>query len=429
MHILVTGANGFIGSHIVGALLEAHHEVTAAVRSPRAFCTRFPLAKAVHCDFNRDTDPACWRGRLHGVDAVINCAGILRGGLRQSAKAIHIRTPAALFQACKQASVRRVIHISAVSADINARTGYAHTKAEAEQQLKNLDLDWIILRPSLVYAAGSYGGTSFLRGLASLPWILPTVGTGGQLFRPIHARDLAAGTVRLLERPGIARITMEPGGPENLSMLIILRKLRAWLGLRPALDIRMPVRGIQAMARIGDLVNATSFNTTALRQLEFGNTGDPESFIRLTELSPSSMDQWLLRQPSHVQDRWHARLVWLTPCLRYALATLWLASGLIGLFAGHSHALTSLHSAGFSTSFAEPLTSAGCALDLAIGLAILAHWKPRLLGGLQLIVIAAYTIALSIVVTWLWANPLGPLLKNLPILAAIGIWMVVEDKR
>jgi len=96
---------------------------------------------------------------LGGVDAVINCAGALQSGRGQNLHAIHLEAPLALYRACVEEKVRRVVHVSAISANPEARTDYARTKHAAEAALKELDIDWTILRPSLVYAEGSHGGT------------------------------------------------------------------------------------------------------------------------------------------------------------------------------------------------------------------------------------------------------------------------------
>lgn len=429
MRILVAGANGFIGSHITGALIEAGHHVVAAVRNPGLFLFRFPGAEAISVDFNRDTTPKDWAERLENIDAVVNCAGILRSRLRHKMEAVHLLAPRALFEACARCGVKRVIHVSAVSADADVGTPYASTKAAAEDTLRQTDLDWVILRPSLVYAAGSYGGTSLLRGLAALPGFIPVVGAGEQSFRPIHAVDLAAGIVRLLERSDGGRMTLEPAGPEILPLSSILKNLRAWLGFKPARIVHVPTWLARITARIGDLVSAAAFNTTALRQLEFGNAGDPAEFIRITGVSPAPMRQWLLRQPSHVQDRWHARLYWPRILLRYVLATLWIASGVIGLWPARDTALSLLVFAGFSSAATWALVAGTCVLDIVIGVAIVIRWRTRWLGLIQLAVVAGYTITLSIAAPGLWADPFGVLLKNLPILIAIGIWMVLEDDR
>ena len=103
------------------------------------------------------TQPQEWVRHLAGLDAVINCAGILQGRPGQSIDAIHAGAPIALFRACEAAGVKRVIQISAISAEPGAGTGYAVSKHAADIYLAGTDLDWVILRPSLVYAAGAFG--------------------------------------------------------------------------------------------------------------------------------------------------------------------------------------------------------------------------------------------------------------------------------
>jgi len=413
----------------MGALLEAGQEVRAAVRRPTEVLVRFPTVEAIALDFNQATDTDDWSVPLREVDAVVNCAGVLRGSRWQRIDDVHLNAPKALFTACERLGIKRLIHISAVSADADAHTRYSHTKAEAEAALREMALDWVILRPSLVYAAGSYGGTSLLRGLSALPWVMPVVGEGNQPFRPIHARDLAIGIVQLLERPEVAKVTLEPAGPEIVTLSEVLARLRAWLGLRSARTIHVPVPVARLAARIGDLVRAPTFNTTALRQLRYGNTGDPTEFVHLTGVSPAPMGSWLWRQPSHVQDRWHARLYWLRPLLRYVLGGLWLTSGAIGLGPARGYVLGMLAFSGLSAAAAWAITIGTCALDLAVGTLILVRWRPRVLGAVQLLVVFGYTVALSIVAPGFWTDPFGVLVKNVPILVAIAVWMVLEDDR
>ena len=149
MRILLTGATGFIGRHIAGRLIGAGHELVCCVRDTARCRRMFPRQTAVACDFNRDTDAADWLPRLEGIEAVINCAGILQGRPGQSIEAIHSAAPKALFDACLRAGVRRVVQISALGADEGAGTAYAETKLEADRHLQGLDLDWTVtpLRP------------------------------------------------------------------------------------------------------------------------------------------------------------------------------------------------------------------------------------------------------------------------------------------
>lgn len=429
MRVLLTGANGFVGSHILGELLEAGHEVVAAVRNPEALKRRFADVLAIDCDFNRDTSAEAWLSRLDGVDAVINCAGVLTSSPGQDIQAIHYQAPRALFDACQQAGVKRVIQISAVSADEGAGTAYASSKMQADVYLRSLPLDWLVLKPSLIYSHGSYGGTSVLRGLAALPGCVPVVDKGEQLFRPLHAKDLARGVVALLSADAPRRCTLEPAGPEVISMRDLLARLRSWMGLGPFRQWNVPHGLAEFGARIGDLLRIGAINTTALRQLRFGNTGDPAQWIQATGFSPRSLQSWQRREPSHVQDRWHARLFFLRPLCRVVLALLWLVSGILGLTFGRDAALGLMQQAGFSDAFAVLTLVATCVLDLLIGVLLLVWPRVRVLGLAQLLIVGSYTLILTVLHPGLWADPLGPLLKNAPILALVLVWMALEDDR
>ncbi len=112
-------------------------------------------------------------------------------------KAIHVDMPRALYAGASRAGVRHVLLISAISARDDVVTDYSLTKLAGEEALRSSGLGWTILRPSLVYGDGSYGGTSLLRGLAALPFFIPVPGKGEYAFSPIHASDLAR-SVRLI---------------------------------------------------------------------------------------------------------------------------------------------------------------------------------------------------------------------------------------
>src|SRR6185437_6615359 len=144
MKLLLTGATGFIGRYLLMALIQAGHDVVPAVRRPAEADRLLPRPASIRADFNRMTAAEDWAPHLAGIDAVINCAGILQGRPGQSIDAIHARAPIALFQACEAAGIRRVIQISAISAEPGAGTGYAATKHAADAWLAGTGLDWVI---------------------------------------------------------------------------------------------------------------------------------------------------------------------------------------------------------------------------------------------------------------------------------------------
>jgi len=424
-NVLVLGATGFIGRRIVAALLDAGYAPVGGVRRPRLFERMFPGCQAVACDLAHDIDPAHWLPRLAGIQAVVNCAGVLTD---RHSRAVHVDAPKALHAACEQAGLRRIIHISAISASEDAGTAYAGEKRAAEIDLQRRDLDWVVLRPSLVFAEGSHGGTSALRGMAAFPGFVPLPGGGEQSFTPIHAEDLAAAVVRLVSPGAPAKLVLEPCGPETMTLKAIVLAWRAWLGLAPAPVLAVPMVLVRILGRALDFLGGGPLSTTGVRQLEFGNAGDGQAFAAAIGFAPRSMRAWLQARPSSVQDKWHARLYFLRPILRWVLGSSWIASGVIGMLAPVGFVAAMLVPFNIA-AVAPPVRGATCLLDIAIGIALLARFRPGLMLAVQVLVVLGYSTAFTIAEPALWLEPLGPLVKNAAFLGLAAVIAVLEDDR
>lgn len=417
MRVLLTGANGFIGSHIAAALLERGHAVVAAVRDPDKLARRFPSLEAVACDLNRFTRPADWSPLVSGCDAVVNCAGILQTRRGDAAARIHAEAPAALFQAAIEAGAKRLVQISAVS--VGADTEYARSKRAGDEALMRLDADWVVLRPSLVYGRMAYGGTSLMRALAALPFAMPVVGRGDQAFQPVHVQDVGATVLWALESPDAPRRVVEPCGPDQLMLRDILPLYRGWLGLPPAPLVEVPEPLVRLASRAGDWAGTGSLTSTALEQMRFGNAADPEAFSAATGIRPRRMTDALEREPAGPAELWQARLMLLRPVVRAALALLWLVSALLGFFATAQVAAYGPPALGLLTG----------AWDILLAVLVALSLKPRLTFWLQILTVLGYTAVLTFIEPALWLDLFGPLLKNIPILALILVHRVLEEER
>ena len=426
MRVMLLGAAGFIGRHILGALLAAGHEVVAVVRRTGDLDRIFPEARFVPVDLSDATDEAAWRARLGGVAVIVNAAGLLRG---PHMEAVHVDMPRALYGAARDAGVQRSLLISAISARDDVATDYARSKLAGEAVLRASGLDWTILRPSLVYGDGSYGGTSLLRGMAGLPFVTPIPGRGDQRFTPIHADDLARDVVQMCGDARFAGRTIEPVGPETIDLRVLLARYRAWLGFGRARFLPVPMPGMGALARIGDLFGDGPVSSNSLAQLVAGNAGDSAAYARAVGTAPRSIDEALRRRPAGVQDRWHARLYFLAPAIRLALVLLWLVSAGLGLVHGEAGARDVVAALGLPSGLADPLRVGASLVDVAIALWLLFARSARWTTIVQLGVILGYTVVLGVALPRLWLDPLGPLLKNLPILLLVAVHGAIGDKR
>jgi len=432
--ILVTGASGFIGRHLVAALRQAGHEVVGVGRNLGSARRLIPDIEWRHADFNKHVTPEAWRPRLAGIDAVINCAGVLQSSRGNDIERIHTAAPIALFRAAEAAGIKRVIQVSALGAEAEAGTAYARSKESADAFLATTSLEWVIVYPSLVYARDCYGGTALFRALAALPWLVPLPGDGRQAFQPIHMADLAAIVVGLLGPKAPLKSRLVAVGPEAVSLARILAAYRRWLGFGKARFLPVPMPLIRISAHIADglrwIGGRGAFSSTSIKQLEYGNTADPDPRIAALGVRPRRFADGLAWEPAGVPERWHARLYFLKPALRWSLGLFWLWTGIATAFLFpqvESEAL--MAQAGIPQALHGATFWLGSAFDAAIGLALLLRWRVKAVGLLGIVATLGYLALLSATTGSLWLHPLGALSKLVPLIAAMAVMVAIEDDR
>lgn len=431
MRVLVTGAYGFIGSQVVNALRQKGHDVFCGVRGSSVSRGLADLP-VIECDLERDTQVEDWLPRLDNIDAVVNCAGILRERNGQSFDHIHRDSPSALFTACRDKGIRKVVQVSALGDPADTR--FIASKHEADDFLQTLDLDWVILRPSVVYStSGSYGGTSLMRALASLPLALFVPGSGEQQLQPVRGEDLARAVVHTIEGDDCNREVVEVTGPEPQSFKSFLLALRQWLGFAdPRFVIPIPLWLIYPLALWGEWFGRGPLGMTMYRMLQRGNVGTTNAsdcFRQVCLFSPLSVQEALAQSPSYVQDRWQARLYLLQPFLRFMLAALWIASGLVGLFTPLAKSEAFVVQMGLGAAWTAPLVYSASVIDLVLGVLLLLRIGVYWVGSLMVLSLLAYTLVLGITLPDLWLEPFGSLLKNLPLIPAVLMVMAMEQVR
>jgi uncharacterized protein YbjT (DUF2867 family) len=423
--ILLTGASGFIGRRLANALVEAGHEVVCAMRNPgRADDGRF---RTLACDFTSDFDASVWVPRLAGIDAVINAVGILRERGSQTFDALHSKAPRALFAACVEAQVRRVVQISALGADEQAQSRYHLSKKEADDFLASLPLRSAIAQPSLVYGAGGASAKLFTM-LASLPLIaLP--GGGKQMIQPVHVDDVVAALLALLDSDLPAGMRVPLVGSQPISLRAFLASLRAQLGLGRGCFAAVPITLARLGAHASAVLPGALLDPETLQMLERGNTADPTAIRALLGRAPIPVSEFVPQQGA-VSVRLQAQLSWLLPIVRCSIAAVWIFTGIVslGLYpVADSYAL--LARVGVTGMLAAPMLYGAAVLDVLFGIGTLVlarrwrHW----LWLMQIATILCYTALITWRLPEFWLHPYGPLLKNLPMLAAI--WLLFEIEK
>jgi uncharacterized protein YbjT (DUF2867 family) len=432
MRILLTGASGFIGQHLLQALLAEGHEVVCAVR--RVNKTGDPRLSFIHADFTKDTDKSAWLARLSGIEAVINTVGIFRESGAQTFDRLHVQAPRALFAACAEShEVHMVVQLSALGADQEADTAYHLSKKAADDYLASLPVRAAIVQPSLVYGSDGASARVF-KALASMPFAL-RFGDAPQLVQPVHVDDVVAAIVALLRRRlyldqdqdhegGTRRVPLV--GPEVLPFTGYLAALRASMGMGRLRVLRLPGGIARGLARFGRWLPGGLLDPEALRMLDRGNSGDPGPLLRLLGRPARPIASFVLEPRA---ERARAKLDWLLPILRISIALVWIVTAIVSAFVypvADSHEL--LARTGIPQALRPLMLYGASAFDLLLGLGILGLKRRRRLWLAQLGLIGFYTVAIAWKLPEFLVHPYGPLTKNLPMLAAIWLLYQLEDE-
>lgn len=419
MNILVCGANGFIGRALCARLEAGGHRVVRGVHAGRRAAGPGEIA----IDYARDVRPEHWRARLDGIDAVVNAVGMLTGRRGVTLDAVHRAAPCALFDACCGAGVRRIVQISALGVE-RGDTAYFASKLAADAYLQTLPIDFRIVRPALVYGATG-ASARYFRMLASLPvHVLPA--GGRQLLRPVHVDDLAELVARLIERPAEGDRIVDVVGADEVEYREMLAIYRRAMGFPPAMRVSVPGALCGAAAALSGRMPGAMLTRDTWAMLRAGNTGELAASSAALGRPPRGLRAFIGAQA--VALRHEALAAWRRPLLTGSLAIVWIwtaiASAFIHPLRDSLALLAHVHLTGISALAA---LYAACALDFVFGVATVVAPSRRLWAA-QIALIVAYSAVIAVAMPGLLAEPFGPVLKNVPILAVLLILFAEEER-
>jgi uncharacterized protein YbjT (DUF2867 family) len=294
--VLVTGATGFIGPHVVHALRAREVPVRALVRD-RSRGSRLAAwgAELVEGDV---TDRATLAAAVAGVDAVIHLVAIIKGS-REDFERVMAQGTRDLVAAAEEAGVRRLVLASALGLDDRTKDAvpYFAAKWEMERAVQASSLEHVIFRPSFVF--GKDGGVlpTFVR-LARFAPITPIVGPGTQRLQPIWVEDVAEYYARALELPEAAGRTFEIGGPDAPTWNEFWNRLKRVLGARRP-SVHLPFAVMRVQAALTEKLPGAPVTRDQLTMLELGdNIVTSPDAVETFQLPLVPLDEQLRRAAS-----------------------------------------------------------------------------------------------------------------------------------
>ncbi len=433
MKIFLTGASGFIGGHVLNALVERGHQVTCLLRGRSAAHIRamaLPGCSVVEGEFTR---PETWLSTIAGHDAVVNAVGIIRETASASFEQVHQLSPIALFTAALTGGMKKIVQVSALGADEQAASQYHRTKRAADQFLvekcaANTVTTFAVLRPSFVYGPQDESMAFFL-SLAAQP-VTAVPGDGKYRVQPVHVADVVRAVVAALENPALKNIVQDIGGAHALSFDEMLDVLARRLGKASATKIHVPLAVMKMVAGFTDLCGGHGPITgEELAMLQRGNfcSGEQERlFVERFGFQPLAFEEGIARRPLSQQDVWNARMnPWRLP-LRLTIAFIWIATGVVSAFISPAQGLQLLDQIGITGTLASALMYGTSIFEIIIGLLTVFGIRIWLMGAIQLLLMFGFMGILTLRMPELWFHPFGPLTKNIPLIGATLVMMAWE---
>ena len=213
--VTVFGGSGFLGRHVVRALLKRGWRVRAAVRRPDLAGHLQPLGMVgwvqpvqANLRYRWSVDRA-----VENADAVVNLVAILSESGRQRFDAVQAFGARAVAEAARGAGLKRIVHVSAIGADPESPSAYARTKAAGEAAVFETLPESVVLRPSIMFGPEDHFFNRFA-GLVRLMPAFPLFGGGHTRFQPVFVGDVARAVADAVEGKAKAGTSYDLGGPE-----------------------------------------------------------------------------------------------------------------------------------------------------------------------------------------------------------------------
>ena len=288
MNIAVVGATGFVGSHLVPHLAQQGHTVIAISRTGRRLpkWTDAVDARAADVTTGAGLDEA-----MLGADAVVHLVAIPRESKGRRFEQVNVRGTRRVVDAAERAGIRRFVHLSVMGVADDPKLGYLWSKWLGEQAVRQSSLDWVVLRPSLMFGQGD-GFFNLVKTTLRFwsPGVVAIPGRGDSRFQPLAAEDLAIAVERCLTDAGRAGSVYELGGPDWLTYRQIVDEVMRVTGMR-RLKLPIPIPLISALTSVTDrLLPAFPVSHDQISSLQRPNYTELDAFEKAFGVEPRKLD-------------------------------------------------------------------------------------------------------------------------------------------
>lgn len=244
--IVVDGASGYVGTHLIASLVAAGHKVRALIhpfaRSKDKAFLQALQAEVVTCSM--DVRDEGLLKALEGADACVHLIGSIAPRKGESFEDLHVSQTESLINAARQKQVPKIIMVTALGTRADSPSNYHRTKWLAEEKIRNSGIKYFILRPSLIIGRtigyrDSKLVTRYRDMILSRRPVVPLLNDGQNKIQPIFIDDLIAVITKCVISQSMESGTFEVAGPQTITMKEFVAMLMEHLNIRKS-TINLP---------------------------------------------------------------------------------------------------------------------------------------------------------------------------------------------
>jgi NADH dehydrogenase len=287
--IFVTGATGFIGKNLLKKLLDKNFSVRALVRD-KSKISKINNLEVVDGDL---LDKEKLFKATENVDVVIHLAAVVKSFSFQEYIKVNVEGTRNLIDACLKNKTKKIIYISSLDACLNKTNCYGESKALGEKIIIASGIDYIILRPALVYGRGSEAIVTLAGLIKKLP-VIPVVGSGKAILQPVYVNDVCHAIINLLES-NLKNKLFYLAGEERISIDGLIDKI-AKIYSKKVIKIHVPLWLIFLPLKLCNfIIKNSAFTYDSLKLSNTNKICDMNEIKSLLNFKFLSLDEGLIK--------------------------------------------------------------------------------------------------------------------------------------
>jgi NADH dehydrogenase len=289
LKIAVTGAGGFVGSNLIKSLSYTSHTIIGLIHRKQPTSYNSENLKYVKADIHK-TDSMLTA--FSGVDMIYHLVGIIAETRELTFEKTVAQGTANLIKAARECGVRKIIYLSALGTSDMAEMAYFRSKWLAEEAVRNSGLNYVILRPSLIFGPGDKSVNLFARLIKLFP-VFPVIGDGRYVVQPIYINDLIKIMLDCIDNQKASGQTIEIGGPRAMSLRELIAIIRKTLHRR-GLNLYIPTGLMTAVATILEMFfKPAPVTKDQIKMLLTGNSCENDTLYSIFEIELTSIENGL----------------------------------------------------------------------------------------------------------------------------------------